>query len=69
MADLKEVYSTVSEEAALNALDKFWGEMEFKVPQDSWVLAYELGQSQYLFQVPAWDTDVDIYDQRHRGLQ
>jgi hypothetical protein len=23
MADLKEVYSTVSEEAALNALDKF----------------------------------------------
>ena len=58
MADLKAVYGAVDEPTALDALDVF---SEQEVPQDFSVLEGQLGESQYLFQVPAGAPAADLH--------
>ena len=53
MADLKAVYAAVDEQAALNALDAFGERWDEEIPENLPVLAGELGQSEYIFQVPS----------------
>ena len=68
MADLKAVYAAVDEQAALNALDAF-GERWDGNTRESPSPAGELGQSEYIFQVPSGGAQADLYHQRHRGFQ
>ena len=61
MADLKAVYGAVDEPTVLDALDVFSEHWDKKYPQDFSVLEGQLGESQYLFQVPAGAPAADLH--------
>ena len=65
MADLKAVYAAVDEAAALDALDTFSERWDKKIPEDRSVLAGELVQPEYLFQISPGGAPPDLYDQRN----
>ena len=63
MADLKAVYAAVDEQAALDALDAFGVALGQEIPENLPILAGELGQSEYLFQVPPGGAQTDLHHQ------
>ena len=46
-----------------------WRALGREIPENLPVLAGELGQSEYIFQVPSGGAQADLYHQRHRGFQ